>query len=109
MKITDTKKAEAFADALVQSANEPKRELKEPLIPSMTDVEEIRELMSKRFPELTGNKTIYFTCAACRYTFASDEKPERCPDCGKLEVRDATQDEITAYIRVRKEIAQEEN
>lgn len=50
----------------------------------------------------------YFTCDACRYTFMSDSRPERCPDCGKLQVRAATQDEVEDYIRVRKEIAQEE-
>ena len=50
-----------------------------------------------------------FTCVACRYTFVSDKEVERCPDCGKLQVRAATQDEVDAYIRVRKEIAQEEN
>lgn len=51
----------------------------------------------------------YFTCADCCYTFVSDEEVKRCPDCGKLKVRAATQDEVEAYIRVRKEIAQEEN
>lgn len=50
----------------------------------------------------------YYTCAACRYTFLTDNEAERCPDCGKLQVRAATQDEVEAYIRVRKEIAQEE-
>lgn len=50
----------------------------------------------------------YFTCDTCRYTFVSDKEVERCPDCGKLQVRAATQDEVEAYIRVRKEIAQEE-
>lgn len=50
----------------------------------------------------------YFTCTSCCYTFKSGLKPERCPDCGKLQVRAATQDEVEAYIRVRKEISQEE-
>ncbi len=31
-----------------------------------------------------------YTCDACRYTFESDKLPERCPDCGKLQVRRAS-------------------
>lgn len=58
---------------------------------------------------MTNTEGSYFTCGYCRYTFISDKNPERCPDCGKLEVRAATQDEITAYIHVREEIEREEN
>lgn len=51
----------------------------------------------------------YFTCTVCQYTFISDGEVERCPDCGKLQVRIATEDEVKSYIRVRREIEQEEN
>ena len=30
-----------------------------------------------------------YTCDACRYTFESDKLPDRCPDCGKFQVRRA--------------------
>lgn len=36
-----------------------------------------------------------YTCDACRYTFESDKLPDRCPDCGKLQVRRASESEIT--------------
>ena len=38
-----------------------------------------------------------YTCDACRYTFESDKLPERCPDCGKMQVRPANETEIYDY------------
>ena len=38
-----------------------------------------------------------YTCDACRYTFESDKLPDRCPDCGKLQVRRANESEIYEY------------
>lgn len=38
-----------------------------------------------------------YTCDACRYTFESDKLPDRCPDCGKLQVRRASKSEIYEY------------
>ena len=38
-----------------------------------------------------------YTCDACRYTFESDKLPDRCPDCGKLQVRRASESEIYEY------------
>lgn len=35
-----------------------------------------------------------YTCDACRYTFESDKLPDRYPDCGKLQVRRASESEI---------------
>ena len=40
-----------------------------------------------------------YTCDACRYTFESDKLPDRCPDCGKLQVRRASESEIYEYVR----------
>lgn len=54
VKITDPQSVEAFVDALEQSANEPQRELSAPMIPTLTDVDEIRKLMSKRFPDVAS-------------------------------------------------------
>ena len=47
-------------------------------------------------------------CDDCRYTFEAGNMPERCPDCGKLKVREATAQEVDAYRKVRAEIEQEE-
>ena len=67
-----------------------------------------------------------YACEACLYTFAADNIPERCPDCGKQvvarrlsvdgktlvrdypAVRPATKSEITQYKAVQAEIAEEE-
>ena len=51
---------------------------------------------------------MFFTCKDCNYTFKSAEKPERCPDCGMIAVRDATAAEIEQYIKYRQEFDQEE-
>ena len=54
------------------------------------------------------NETMFFTCKDCNYTFKSAEKPERCPDCGRFAVRDATDAEIEQYKQYRLEFDQEE-
>ena len=36
----------------------------------------------------------YLTCEACRYTFVSGKDLIQCPDCGKPQVRKATEKEI---------------
>lgn len=51
----------------------------------------------------------YFTCAACRYTFVSDGEVERCPDCGKTKIRVSTVQEVSDYLRVRREIELEDH
>lgn len=38
-----------------------------------------------------------YTCDACRFIFESEKKPERCPDCGKFEVRAADDKEISEF------------
>lgn len=48
IKITDPKKAEAFIEALDSSANEPKRKPSAPDIPVLSDLGEIRRLVTKR-------------------------------------------------------------
>ena len=40
-----------------------------------------------------------YTCDACRYTFELDKLPDRCPDCGKLQVRRASESEICTIVR----------
>lgn len=45
----------------------------------------------------------YFTCNICRYTFCTEEECERCPDCGKNDLRLATEEEIAQYQKFREE------
>ncbi len=52
------------------------------------------------------SKHIYF-CHACRYTFSSQDTPDRCPDCGAYAVRPATEEQIVDYERIRREIEAE--
>lgn len=45
-----------------------------------------------------------YACDACRYLFAFDEENVTdCPDCGKHQVRPATQEEIKEYDERKKE------
>ncbi|MCD7813190.1 MAG: hypothetical protein LUH20_03910 [Lachnospiraceae bacterium] len=52
VKITDPKKAEIFIEALDASARESKREPSAPDIPILSEAEDIRKLMAKRFPNI---------------------------------------------------------
>lgn len=40
---------------------------------------------------------LLYACDACRYLFESETEETQCPDCGKLAVRPAVQDEIEEY------------
>lgn len=48
IKINDPEEAEAFINALEASANDPKIGPSAPIIPTVTDLDEIRKLMGKR-------------------------------------------------------------
>ena len=48
IRITDPEKAEAFAEALDTSARDPERMPAAPVIPLVTDLEEIRKFMTVR-------------------------------------------------------------
>ena len=48
VKITDPKKGKAFIKAWLASADEPKVEPSAPIIPTITDLDEIRKIMAKR-------------------------------------------------------------
>ena len=49
--------------------------------------------------------TVIYYCQHCRYTFPADALPERCPDCGKVAVRLATEEERAEYDKIQAEIA----
>ena len=51
---------------------------------------------------------MFFTCNECKYTFVAEKTPERCPDCGKIAVRKATEEEIEEYKEYRKLFAEDE-
>lgn len=38
-----------------------------------------------------------YACDACKFLFERTGEPDRCPDCGKLNIRPAAKDEITEY------------
>lgn len=48
-----------------------------------------------------------FHCENCRYDFQSEQQPERCPDCGKIGVREATPEEKEAYLRLKEIVDRE--
>lgn len=48
IKISDPKEAEALINALEASESDPNVELSAPIIPTVTDLDEIRKLMGKR-------------------------------------------------------------
>ena len=50
VKIDDPKKAEAFIDALEASGTKPGRKPSIPVKPPVTDINDIRKFMTKRFP-----------------------------------------------------------
>lgn len=43
-------------------------------------------------------------CDACRYQFEQKNQPDRCPDCGKEQVREANEQETAEYIKLQKEM-----
>lgn len=55
-----------------------------------------------------------FFCDCCHYTFSATSLPDRCPDCGKQiyndkpAVRAATAKEVDEYVKIRKELKNEE-
>ncbi|MDL2233083.1 hypothetical protein LJC63_05825, partial [Ruminococcaceae bacterium OttesenSCG-928-L11] len=44
-----------------------------------------------------------YTCDACHFTFERAGETESCPDCGKLNIREANAIEVVEYRRNRGE------
>ncbi len=38
-----------------------------------------------------------YACDACKFLFKRVSKPERCPDCGKYNIRPATKAEVEEF------------
>ena len=47
-----------------------------------------------------------YNCEACQFTFERTDSADRCPDCGKECVREATLTEAKEYTDFRKEMAE---
>lgn len=45
----------------------------------------------------------YYICDACKFQFTRISEPERCPDCGKENVREANEEEIADFIKLQEE------
>ncbi len=45
----------------------------------------------------------YYICKACKFQFARNIKLDRCPDCGKEAVREATESEKSAFLKLQEE------
>lgn len=60
------------------------------------DIEYIAQLRAMR----RRPHGMLFTCEDCLYTFEATVKPERCPDCGKLMIREATEQETRWFLSV---------
>ena len=43
---------------------------------------------------------MFFICDHCHYVFSTDALPHRCPDCGELCVRMATEEESAEHQRL---------
>lgn len=39
-----------------------------------------------------------YACDTCHFLFERVEKPDRCPDCGKQNIRPASPDEQREYL-----------
>lgn len=46
---------------------------------------------------------IVYTCKRCRYMFEEKEGAERCPDCGSLLIRHATDKERAEFFEYQRE------
>lgn len=51
-----------------------------------------------------GYKQMVCVCDNCHYTFEIVAKAERCPDCGKVTIRSATDKEEREYYECQNEM-----
>lgn len=48
-----------------------------------------------------------WVCKNCNYTFSRIQEPEQCPDCGKLYIVQATEEEEAAFQKSLEEVKKE--
>lgn len=51
----------------------------------------------------------YYICDACKFQFVNTCKPDRCPDCGKKAIREASFREIEEFKRIQEELKEEDS
>lgn len=44
-----------------------------------------------------------YVCEKCHFTFERAGKVEDCPDCGRMSVRQANEEEIKKYLEIKAE------
>lgn len=44
-----------------------------------------------------------YVCEKCHFTFERVGNIEQCPDCGKMSIRQATEEEIKKYLQIKEE------
>lgn len=50
-----------------------------------------------------------YVCDSCHYLFEADDDIDRCPDCGKQNIRPASEQEQDEYLRLRIEFGYVKN
>ena len=45
-----------------------------------------------------------YVCDSCKFAFQRYSEEDQCPDCGKFNVREATEEEKLEFIKIQKEI-----
>lgn len=59
--------------------------------------------MAEKMRDTTGGEIKLFYCNSCRYIFEEAEGCQQCPDCGKMTVRIANEEERSEYKRNQEE------
>lgn len=48
-----------------------------------------------------------YICDECKYQFIKTEDTDRCPDCGKKSIREATAQEVEEFVKIQNELKAE--
>ena len=55
-----------------------------------------------------GGIILVYVCSKCRHVFKRSETPDICPDCGGVNIRHATSEELAEYERNQLEFSRPE-
>jgi DNA-directed RNA polymerase subunit RPC12/RpoP len=50
-----------------------------------------------------------YVCGTCRFVFERIGETDACPDCGRLNIKEATPDEKNGYLKNRAEFGEDGN
>lgn len=45
----------------------------------------------------------YYICDACKFQFVRTKETDRCPDCGKENICEANETEVSAFLKLQEE------